>query len=95
MKKINFNFKNRDKVFSELIVCTYLTNQNSNTIKNIWLMQECYSLKSKKVKNNKLRKFCILTNRFRGHYSKLRLSRTQVRDWSTTGILSGLQKSSW
>ena len=50
---------------------------------------------NKNRKNEKSRKFCLLTARKRGHYSKLRYARSQIRDLANTGLISGLKKSSW
>lgn len=70
-----------------------------NTSKQIDKLDVLFQLEAsyinKNMINDKSRKFCLITGRQRSHYSKLRLSRIQIRDLINTGVLSGLKKSSW
>jgi small subunit ribosomal protein S14 len=43
----------------------------------------------------RLKNRCILTNRSRGIYGGLRVSRIELRSLSGAGKISGLKKSSW
>lgn len=43
----------------------------------------------------RIRNRCIVTGRGRGVYSKYKLSRIKLREFSVNGLLPGVRKSSW
>ena len=43
----------------------------------------------------RIRNRCIITGRARGIYSKYKMSRIKLREYSLNGILPGIKKSSW
>jgi len=43
----------------------------------------------------RLKNRCVLTNRSKGVYSSLKISRIELRNLASTGKISGLKKSSW
>lgn len=58
------------------------------------LLQATSSYINKNMINEKSRRFCLLTGRERGHYSKIKFARSQIRDLVNLGLISGLRKSS-
>jgi len=48
-----------------------------------------------KISISKLKKRCILTNRSHSTISNFKLSRIQLRKLVSSGLISGLTKSSW
>lgn len=43
----------------------------------------------------RIRNRCELTGRARGYYRKLKLSRNQLRELASQGLIPGMTKSSW
>ena len=43
----------------------------------------------------RIRNRCELTGRTRGYYRKLKLSRNQLRELASQGLIPGMTKSSW
>lgn len=62
------------------------------------LRLKAQELLSKFPKNSyftRIRNRCIVTGRGRGIYSKYKLSRIKLREYSLNGLLPGVKKSSW
>merc|ERR1712072_109996 len=97
------NFVNRDKKRRKLYLNTFKKRNNLKTIlkdKDISLSEKYQAqLKLNKLDKNssrtRLRKRCILTGQSQSVISPFNISRIQLRELISHGLIPGVRKSSW
>jgi small subunit ribosomal protein S14 len=97
------NFVNRDKKRRKLYLNTFKKRNNLKIIlkdKDISLSEKYQAqLKLNKLDKNssrtRLKKRCILTGQSRSVVSPFNISRIQLRDLLSHGLIPGVRKSSW
>ena len=92
------DYKRRSKIkiyeFKQIVLKSIIYNQKIS----LKIRLKAQQLLSKFPRNSyitRVRNRCIITGRGRGVYSKYKLSRIKLREYSLLGLLPGIKKSSW
>lgn len=90
--KQRYLFKNLEK---KRLVLKIISN-NLNLNKNIrYKIKQKWFFFNNNSSISRIKNICVLTNRSRSIYRLLKISRIQLRNLASKGLLSGISKYSW
>lgn len=99
MKYLGLKDQKRRKQFFEnekfRILLKYLLQKENLSVKDRILITKKLESLSKDSSITRLRNRCVITNRSRGVLKSFRLSRIQLREMFSLGIVPGFKKSVW